>query len=81
MGNSTNPTHWKKVARMIQAAFHEGQLAEECAWQAVVLIHKGGGDFRGIDVVEVIWKIVTGIMNCIPTTTIQYHDTLRGFHT
>ena len=33
-----NPTHWEKVVAMIQAAFREGRLVEECTWKTTVLI-------------------------------------------
>ena len=36
----------------------DGDLAEEVTWQAVVLIPKGKGDYRGIGLVEVMWKVV-----------------------
>ena len=48
---------------MVQTAFWEGELAEEITWQAVVLIPKGKGDYRGIGLVEVMWKVVAVILN------------------
>ena len=66
---------------MIQAAFHEGHLTEECTWNTVVLILKGNGYFQGIGLVEVLWKTVMGIMNFHLTAATQFHDTLHGFHT
>ena len=50
---------WGKVVEMTQTAFREGKLAEEAAWQTVVLIPKGKGEFRGIGLVEVTWKLMT----------------------
>ena len=32
-------------------------------WQAVVLIPKGEKDYRGIGIVEVMWKVVAEILN------------------
>ena len=46
--------HWGRVVEIIQTAFWEGELAEESTWQAVVLIPKGKGDYRGIGLVEVM---------------------------
>ena len=54
-------------------------LSEEAACQAVVLIPKGGGDYRGIGLVEVIWKAVAMILNICFIATITYHDFLHGF--
>ena len=60
------------VVKLIQAAFREGHLTEECAWKTIVLIPKGNGNFRGIGLLDVIWKTVTGI---------QFHDVLHRFRT
>ena len=45
----------------------------------VVLILKGGGDYRGIGLVEVMWKAVAVILNHRFTTSITYHGSLHGF--
>ena len=42
---------------LIQTAFRDIELAEEATWQAVVLILKGKGDYRGIGLVEVMWRL------------------------
>ena len=54
-------------------------LPEEAACQAVVLIPKGGGDYRGIGLVEVIWKAVAVIINHCFTSAITYHNFLHRF--
>ena len=64
---------------MIQTAFRDGKLAEEATWQAVVLIPKGKGDYRGIGLVEVMWKVVVVILNRRLTSSITSHDVLHGF--
>ena len=50
---------WGKVVEMTQTAFRDGKLAEEAAWQTVGLIPNGKGEFRGIGLVEVTWKLMT----------------------
>ena len=66
------PLKWDMDIGLIQAAFREGDLAEECAWKTVVPIPKGNGNFRGIGLVEILWKTVTGILNRRLTATIQF---------
>ena len=44
------------VVDLVQAEFREGKLSEEAMWQAVVLIPKGSKDYRGIGLVEVMWR-------------------------
>ena len=45
----------------------------------MVLIHKGKKDYRGIGLVEVMWKVVAAILNRRLTSSITYHDFLHGF--
>ena len=45
----------------------------------MVLIPKGKEDYRGIVLVEVMWKVVAAILNCWLTASITYHDFLHGF--
>ena len=72
-------THWGKVVALVREEFGEGRLAEESMWQAVVLIPKGKGEYRGIGLVEVMWKVVTAILNRRITASITYHEILYGF--
>ena len=47
--------------------------------QEVVLIPKGGDYYRGIGLVEVMWKVVAEILNLWLTASITFHDFLHGF--
>ena len=64
---------------LIQTAFRDGELAEEATWKAVVLILKGKEDYRGIGLMEVMWKVVAVILNCRLTSSITFYDVLHGF--
>ena len=55
---------------LVQTAFREGDLAEEATWKAVILIPKGKKYYRGIGLVEVMWKVVGAILNCHFTASI-----------
>ena len=48
-------------------------------WQALVLIPKGKGEYHGIDLVEVVWKVVAVVLNFHLTASITYHNFLHGF--
>ena len=41
--------------------------------------YMGKKDYRGIDIVEVIWKVVVAILNRRLTASIIFHDFLHGF--
>ena len=64
------------VVDLVQLEFRDGFLAEEAAWQAVVLILKSRGYYCSIGLVEVIWKAVAVILNRHFTAAITYHNPL-----
>ena len=64
---------------LVQTEFWDGYLAEEATWQRVVLISKGKGGYRGIGLVEVMWKVVAVILNRRFTYSVTFHDVLHGF--
>ena len=41
--DSPDATNWMNVVAIMQAAFRDGTLAEECTWKTVILIPKGKG--------------------------------------
>ena len=45
----------------------------------MVLILKEKKYYRGIGLVEVMWKVVAAILNCRLTAFITFHDFLHGF--
>ena len=71
--------NWTMVEDLIHLALREVNLTEEATWQAVVLITKGNTDYRGIGLVEVMWKAVAAILNRRLTASITFHDFLHGF--
>ena len=54
-------------------------MAEEATWKTVVLIPKGRKKYRGIGLVEVMWKVVAEILHRWLATAITYHNFLHGF--
>ena len=71
--------NWARVVELVHMAFRDRDLAEEATWKAVVLIPKGKGDYRGIGLVEVMWKGVAVVLNRRFTSSITFHDVLHGF--
>ena len=75
-----DPENWEKVVAIIQEKLMGGELAASCAWQTVVMIPKGEGtNFRGIGLVEVTWKAISGIINHRIYSSIQFHNALHIF--
>ena len=56
----------------------EVQLAEDCTYQIIMIIPKGCGDFRGIGLVEVLWKTVLGIINFRIASSIALNQIIHG---
>ena len=59
--------------------FEEGRLPEEMNWTTLVMVSKRFGEFRGIGLLEVIWKVFTYIISNQLRFAIRLHDALYGF--
>ena len=64
---------------MTQMAFQEGRLPSELTWTTMILLLKGRGGYRGVGLVEVIWKMITTIINTRLGVAISLHDAMYGF--
>ena len=51
---------------------------QQILWTIIVLLPKGGGDYRGIGLVDPFWKVREAVMDNSPKT-LDYHDCLHGF--
>jgi hypothetical protein len=49
---------WKQLVMLVQAVWDTGTVPKQLQWVIVVLLPKGGGDCRGIGLLEPIWKII-----------------------
>ena len=67
------------VVRLVQVMFRDGTVTEEIAWENMVLIQKGKGEYRGIGLVEVLWKVCSVVVSCRLEKSVVLHDTLHGF--
>ena len=70
--------NWRLLVALIQAIWEEGVIPQQMRWMIVVLIPKGGGDYRGIGLLEPIWKVIEKIMDK-RLQIVQFHDCLHGF--
>jgi hypothetical protein len=68
---------WRLLMKLVTAVWETGTIPQQLGWIIVVLIPKGGGDYRGIGLLEPIWKIIERVMdrrlNAIPI-----HESLHG---
>jgi len=69
--------NWRLFVELVQAVWTHGIIPRQMLWSIVVLIPKGGGDYRGIGLFEPIWKVLERIMDR-RLDTIELHDCLHG---
>ena len=48
---------WDPVVRLVQVMFRNGNVLGKIAWEMMVLLQKDKGGYRGIGIVEVLWKV------------------------
>ena len=44
------------VVRLFKVMFSDGSVLEDIYWETMVLLPKGKGEYRGIRIVEALWK-------------------------
>ena len=69
---------WDKAGDIIHSAIRAGQIPTECGCHTVVLITKGERYFCGFVIVEVIWKVVSGVVNCWIGSVVYFRYMLHG---
>ena len=55
---------WELVVRLVQVIFGYENIPEEVSWATMVILPKGKGGYRGIGMVEVLWKVFSVVVNC-----------------
>ena len=68
---------WRIFVELIQAIWNRGEIPEQMSWMIVVLLPKGGGNFRGIGLLDPFWKVVEKVMVC-RLGSIEFHPCLHG---
>jgi hypothetical protein len=69
---------WRVLVQLIQTIWEHGSIPQQMTWMVIVLLPKGGGDYRGIGLLEPIWKVVEVLMDK-RFLAIEFHDCLHGF--
>ena len=69
---------WQMLVPLIQTTFKGGAVPEVAAWATMVLLPKGRGEYRGIDLVEVVWKVCATVVNYRLKRTVTLHGVLHG---
>ena len=67
------------MVRLVQLIFRDRTPPAYIAWVTMVLIPKGKGEYRGIGIVEVAWKVCAVVVNFWLNRGVVLHDALHGF--
>ena len=66
---------WEALVQLVQTVWEEGKMPAQLGWVVTVLIPNGGGDYRGIRLLEPIWKVIERVMDK-RLEAIALHDSL-----
>ncbi len=61
----------------MQATWESGTVPTQMSWMVIVLLLKGGGDYRSIGLLDSMWKVVEKIM-VARMSCLKLHDCLHG---
>ena len=74
------PTPWEIVMNIVQESFKSGEMPKRLSQAIVVLIPKNeSGGYRGIGLLETLWKLITTIINQRIVSHVELHDSHHGF--
>jgi hypothetical protein len=68
---------WREFAKICTSVWATGTIPQQMCWVVTVLIPKGGGEYRGISLLEPIWKVMERVMD-LRLEKIKLHDSLHG---
>ena len=71
---------WRILVTLVRNIWETGEIPRQMLRTIMVLIPKGNsGDFQGIGLLEVIWKVVEKVIDARLSSSIDLHDVLHGF--
>jgi Reverse transcriptase (RNA-dependent DNA polymerase) len=71
---------WQKIVTLTHQAFEEGEIPVSFSYSVVVLMSKPENQgFRGIALLETIYKIISMIIHIQLTMTVKLHKAIHGF--
>ena len=62
---------------MCRSVWRTGAIPQQLGWVVTVLLPKGGGEYRGIGLMEPIWKVLERVMDR-RLDAVKLHDSLHG---
>ena len=72
--------NWRLFTKLAQAVWEHGKIPPQILWVVVVLIPKGGGNYRGIGLLKPIWKVCEHVIDK-RLNAFDLHESLHGCRT
>jgi hypothetical protein len=72
---------WNKIAEIVKITFREGNIPIPFSYRVLVLIPKQDQSFRGIALLETIYKLISMIIHQQLLSTIKLHNAVHSFRT
>jgi hypothetical protein len=68
---------WQLFVALLQAVWQSEFISTQMTWMIIVLLLKGGGNYRSIGLLNPIWKVVEKVM-VAQLSVIELHNCLHG---
>ncbi len=68
---------WFEFTHLCSSVWSTGTILSQLSWVVTVLIPKGGGEYRGIGLLEPIWKVLERLMD-LQLEAIILRNSLHG---
>ena len=65
---------WHLLVRLVQNTFEDRLVPEEVVRVTMVFLPKGRGEYWGIGLVEVVWKVCVTAVNCCLKRSVTLHN-------
>ena len=69
------------VVQLVQVMFRDGMVPVEIVWAKMAITPKWKREYRGIGLVDILWKVCAVVINCWLKSSGVLHKTLHGFKT
>jgi Reverse transcriptase (RNA-dependent DNA polymerase) len=72
-------TAWEALCTFVRHVYATGEMPVELSWATMILLPKGEGQYRGIGLLEISWKLISKIIDQQIRRHVEFHDTIHGF--
>ena len=67
------------LCRAVTHIWETGTIPQEMAWGTLILLPKAlEGQFRGIGLLEIVWKLISRVLDTRIKAVIEFHNFLHG---